>query len=122
MKRCLMLDLKDDPDGIARYEELHREIWPEVASHLREQGVTDMLIFRLGTRLCMLMETDDQRYEAQRMAHAEAANPRIAEWEALMWQFQSPTPWTPKGRKWTEALCIFDLGKRELGQSLSGAA
>lgn len=115
MRRCLMLDLKDEPESIARYEDLHREIWPEVARHLREQGVIDMLIFRLGTRLCMLMETDDRRYDAQRMARAEATNPRVVEWEALMWQFQSPTPWTPTGRKWTEAACIFDLSREGPG-------
>lgn len=109
MRHCLMLDLQDDPALIAQYEAHHRAVWPEVKQHLREQGVTGMEIYRLGTRLCMVMETDDARYDPQRMARAEAQNPRIAEWEALMWRFQAGTPWTPAGRKWTEAALIFDL-------------
>ena len=36
-------------------------------------------------------------------------NPRIREWEALMWQFQAPTPWTPDGAKWTAMQSIFRL-------------
>jgi L-rhamnose mutarotase len=39
-----MLYLKDDPDAIARYEDLHREIRPEVACHFHDHGVIDTLI------------------------------------------------------------------------------
>jgi L-rhamnose mutarotase len=109
MRHCLFLDLKDDPALIAQYEAHHRAVWPEVVRHLHEQGVTGLRIWRLGTRLCMLMETDDARFDAARMAQAEAALPRIAEWEALMGRFQAATPWTPQGRKWVEGQLIFEL-------------
>jgi L-rhamnose mutarotase len=95
-----MLDLKDSADLIAEYEAMHREIWPEVANHLRTQGVTGMEIFRLGTRLCMLMED------------AEAIDPVLTRWQSLMWKFQAPTPWTPPGEKWVEAALIFDLAQQ----------
>jgi L-rhamnose mutarotase len=109
MRRCLFLDLRDDPALIAQYEAHHREVWPEVVRHLRGHGVTGMQIWRLGTRLCMLMETDDATFDAARMAAAESTDPRIAAWEALMWGFQAPTPFTPEGRKWVEGALIFDL-------------
>ncbi len=109
MRHCLLLDLKDDPALIAEYEQHHHAVWPEVTQHLRRHGVVGMEIYRLGTRLCMLMETDE-RFDAARMAQAEADDPRLADWEALMWRFQAPTPWTPPGRKWVEATRMFDLG------------
>jgi len=112
MRRCLMLDLKDSPDLIAEYEAMHREIWPEVANYLRTQGVTRMEIFRLGTRLCMLMETDDAIFSAQRFADAEANDPVLTEWQSLMSKFQVPTPWTPPGEKWVDAALIFDLSRQ----------
>jgi L-rhamnose mutarotase len=108
MRHCLFLDLQDDPALIAQYEAHHRAVWADVQAHLREHGVTGMQIWRLGTRMCMIMETDDARFDAARMALAEAANPRIAEWEALMARFQAPTPWTAPGRKWTDGALIFD--------------
>jgi L-rhamnose mutarotase len=112
MRHCLMLDLKDDAALIAEYEAHHRAIWPEVREHLRAQGVTGMEIFRLGTRLCMVMETDDAVFDGDRMAQAEAGDARLQAWEALMWRFQAPTPWTPEGRKWMPATRIFDLTRQ----------
>lgn len=109
MRHCLALDLKDDPALIAEYERHHRAVWPEVLAHLRAHGVRELELFRLGTRLVMLMETDDAVFDAARMAAAERANPRLAEWEALMWRFQQATPWTPEGGKWTPMASIFRL-------------
>jgi L-rhamnose mutarotase len=110
MRQCLALDLKDDPALIAEYEAYHRDVWPEVLSHLRTHGVRQLEIFRLGTRLVMVMDTDDAVFDAVRMAAAERDNPRLQEWEALMWRFQAPTPWTPDGRKWIPMQSIFRLG------------
>ncbi|MGN6232496.1 MAG: L-rhamnose mutarotase [Trinickia sp.] len=109
MRYCLALDLKDDAELIARYEEFHRKVWPDVIRHIREQGVSSMEIYRLGTRLFMVMETDDAVYDAERMAEAAQSNAVIQEWEALMWKFQAPTPWTPAGQKWVLMDRIFDL-------------
>jgi L-rhamnose mutarotase len=109
MRHCLFLDLKDDPALIAEYEAHHRAVWPEVLAHLHDCGVTQMQIYRLGARLCMVMETDDARFDAERMARRQAEDPKLAAWEALMWRFQAPTPWTPEGRKWTEGALIFDF-------------
>jgi L-rhamnose mutarotase len=109
VRYCLALDLKEDPALIARYEELHREVWPDVIRHIRDQGVVYMEIYRLGTRLTMIMETDDTLYDAERMKLAAESNPAIRQWEELMWQFQAPTPWTPAGQKWVPMNRIFDL-------------
>jgi L-rhamnose mutarotase len=68
-----------------------------------------MEIYRLGTRMVMLMETDDARYNADAMALATQNNPKIREWEELMWKFQAPTPWTPEGEKWVAMARIFAL-------------
>ena len=56
-RHCLALDLKDDPALIAQYEALHRQIWPQISQHLLAHGVLDMQIWRLGTRLFMVMDT-----------------------------------------------------------------
>ncbi|TLY50018.1 MAG: L-rhamnose mutarotase [Gammaproteobacteria bacterium] len=111
MRLCFAVDLRDDPELIARYEEHHRAVWPEVLAHLRANGVRELEIFRLGTRLVMLLDTDDAVFDAGRMAAAERADPRVREWEALMWQFQQPTPWTPGATKWTPMQSIFQLSQ-----------
>ncbi|OGB76881.1 MAG: L-fucose mutarotase, partial [Burkholderiales bacterium RIFCSPLOWO2_12_FULL_67_210] len=100
MRYALALDLVDDAQRIAEYEKAHERIWPEVRDHLRAQGVLDMEIYRLGTRLFMVMEVDPAVYSVQAMAEASLANPVIQRWETLMWTYQAPTPWTPAGEKW----------------------
>lgn len=110
MRHCLALDLRDDPVLIAEYEAYHREVWPEVLQHLRMHGIRELEIFRLGTRMVMVMDTDDSVFDPERMATAERGNPRIREWEELMWRFQAPTPFTPAGQKWTPMHSIFRLG------------
>jgi L-rhamnose mutarotase len=109
MRHCLALDLHDDPALIAAYEEHHRAVWPEVLAHLRAQGVRELEIFRLGTRLVMVMDTDDTVFDPARMAAAERDDPKLRAWEALMWRFQKATPWTPEGAKWTPMQRIFRL-------------
>ncbi|MGG6463019.1 L-rhamnose mutarotase [Solilutibacter silvestris] len=109
MRHCLALDLQDDPALIAEYERHHRDVWPEVLAHLRDHGVTELEIFRLGTRLVMVMDTDDARFDAAAMSAAERDDPRLIAWETLMWTFQKATPWTPAGSKWTPMPSIFRL-------------
>lgn len=105
------LDLRDAPALMARYETLHRRTWPEVVAHLRSHGVTGMETHRLGTRMVMVMvmETDDAVHDLRAMSLAAAIDPKLRKWEALMWTFQAPTPWTPPGDKWTPMACIFLL-------------
>jgi L-rhamnose mutarotase len=109
LRYALALDLVDDPAQIAEYEKAHEAIWPEVRDHLRSQGVENMEIYRLGTRLFMLMEVNPDVYSAETMAAASNCNPAILQWEALMGTYQCPTPWARTGEKWTPMQRIFDL-------------
>ncbi|MDO5103520.1 MAG: L-rhamnose mutarotase [Lautropia sp.] len=107
-------DLQDDPALIAEYETHHARIWPDVAQSLRQQGIIDMEIHRLGTRLVMLMQTDDQRFDPERFRTHTASDLRIQAWEALMNRYQAPTPWTPPGEKWISGQRIFSLAEQPL--------
>jgi L-rhamnose mutarotase len=105
---CLALDLRDDPALIAEYEGYHEQIWPEITRSIRESGIQDMEIYRIGNRLFLVMEASaDFSFEAK--AEADRANPRVQEWEELMWRFQRPLPWAKPGEKWLMMERIFSL-------------
>lgn len=107
MKRfCLALDLKDDPELIAAYEEHHRKVWPEILETIRDSGIVTMEIFRGGNRLFMIMETDDD-FSFERKALSDQANPKVQLWESLMWKYQQPLPFAKPGEKWVLLHSIF---------------
>ncbi len=105
---CLALDLKDDPGLIAEYEAHHRAVWPDVVASIRQSGIVSMEIYRLRTRLVMLMEVDET-FSFDRKAAADAANPAVQAWETLMWKYQEAVPGGPPGAKWQVLDRIFDL-------------
>ncbi len=107
---CLALDLKDDPQLIAEYEQWHRRenAWPEIIASITGAGITNMEIYRTGNRLFMIMETDDT-FSGEKKAAADAENPKVQQWEELMWKFQAPLPWAKPGEKWVLMEKIFQL-------------
>lgn len=105
---CLALDLKDDPALIAEYCRHHERIWPEIAESIRSAGIVGMEIWRTGNRLVMVMETDE-RFDPAAKAAADAANPKVREWEELMWKYQQPLPSAKADEKWVPMERIFDL-------------
>lgn len=107
---CLTLDVKDDPQLIAEYKRYHQKIWPEITKSIRDAGIEDMEIYLRGTRMFMIMDVSDQ-FSFERKAHADRGNPKVQEWEALMWKFQQPLPGARPGEKWQLMERIFELEK-----------
>ena len=105
---CLALDLKDDPKLIAEYKRYHEKIWPEITKSIKDSGIEDLEIYLLGTRLFMIMEVND-RFSFEAKARADRSNPKVQEWEQLMWKFQQPLPQAKPGEKWLPMERIFKL-------------
>lgn len=109
MKRyTFALDLKDDPQLISEYEEHHKKVWPEILASIRNAGVSNMEIFRAGNRLFMIMEADDD-FSLEHKALIDQYNPKVQEWEKLMWKYQQALPYAREGEKWMEMTSIFKL-------------
>ena len=63
-----VLDLQNDPEIIAKYEEYHRNVWPEVIDALKGIGIERMEIFRIGNHLfmyCTVPDNFDPRLDFQ---------------------------------------------------------
>lgn len=108
VRYCLALDLKDDPQLIKEYEQYHQNVWREIKDSIRNAGITNMEIYRTGNRLFMIMETNEN-FSFEKKAAMDKANPKVQEWEQLMWKFQQPLPWATQGEKWILMEKIFAL-------------
>src|SRR5579863_10401803 len=96
---CFTLDLNNDPALMAEYKRYHEKIWPEITGSIRDSGIVDMEIYLLGARLFMIMEVNDS-FSFEEKAKADAQNPKVREWEELMWKFQQALPEAKSGEKW----------------------
>ncbi len=105
---CLGLDLKDSPQLIEEYKRYHQNVWPEITQSLRDSGIEDMEIYLLGTRLFMIIQVNDH-FSFEAKARADQSNPKVQEWEKLMWNFQQPLPQARPGEKWILAERVFKL-------------
>jgi L-rhamnose mutarotase len=107
-KYCLTLDLKNDEKLVAEYEQWHKNIWPEVAQSITNSGIKHMEIYRISTRLFMIMKVSDD-FSFERKNQLEADNETVQKWEELMWKYQAPLAFAKPGEKWVLMNKIFEL-------------
>src|ERR1043166_9925895 len=105
---CLTLDLKDDPELILEYKRYHERVWPEITKSIRDAGILDMEIYLLGTRMFMIMEVNEH-FSFEAKAKVDRLNPKVQEWEKLMWKFQQPLSESAPGEKGLLREKIFKL-------------
>ena len=109
MKRfCLALDLKEDTKLIAEYEDYHKKVWPEIIESIKVSGIEVLDIYRTGNRMFMIIEANED-FSFEKKSAMDATNPKVQEWENLMWKFQQALPWAKTGEKWILMDKIFSL-------------
>ena len=107
---CLALDLKNDADLIAEYEKYHKNVWSEIIETIKGSGIEVLDIYRTGNRMFMIIEAND-KFSFEKKALMDSANPKVQDWEELMWKFQQALPWAKPGEKWILMDKIFSLQK-----------
>ena len=111
MKRyCQTLELRDDPELIEKYVEVHAHVWPEIIEGQHAVGILSMEIYRRGRQLFMIVDTVDD-FDWDRDMARLALLPRQAEWEAYVARFQGCDPTAPSTAKWRLMEKIFELEK-----------
>jgi len=107
------LNLKPDPALIEEYKAHHRAVWPEVTEALCGMGVVRDEIYLLGTRLVMLLETEDDADPLAKLAEYEKASPRLAEWGQRMSAYQEPVREAKEGEWWAKMERVFAYRRGE---------
>lgn len=105
---CFALDLKDDPNLIEEYKMYHTKVWPEIIESIKNAGIEKLSIYLTGNRLFMIMDTTPSfSFEAKQKA--DRNNPKVQDWEKLMWKYQQALPKSNPGEKWILMEHIFEL-------------
>jgi L-rhamnose mutarotase len=109
-RHVLTLELIDDQELIRLYEQYHQPggVWPEVLESIRDSGIENMQIYRLGTLLVMVLDVHAS-FTFEVKSKNDKANPKVQEWELLMESFQSVEVTPEKSGKWKVMDQIFHL-------------
>ena len=105
---CFALDLKDDAQLIAAYEQYHQSVWPEIIASIKEADIKVLDIYRVANRLFMIMEVGED-FSFEKKAALDAKNEIVVQWEKLMWEYQQALPTAQPGEKWVLMQKIFTL-------------
>ena len=105
---CFALDLKNDPDLIAAYEEHHKKVWPHILQSITAAGIEQLQIYRVENRLFMIMEVNET-FSFEKKKAMDQADPTVQQWEELMWTYQQALPSAKAGEKWLLMEKIFEL-------------
>jgi L-rhamnose mutarotase len=109
MKRhCFSLDLINDPKLISEYKKYHEKIWPEITNSIKSAGIENLDIYLAGNRLFMVMEVNNS-FSFEKKTAMDLANPKVQEWENLMWKYQQKLPFAKEGEKWILMDNIYQL-------------
>ncbi len=108
MRYCLALDLKDDPQLIAAYDEYHQSVWPEIVDSIKNSGIQHLEIYRIANRLFMIIEASSD-FSFEQKAIMDSKNEIVQQWEQTMWEYQKALPIAKPGEKWVLMQKIFSL-------------
>ena len=111
-RTAMALDLKDDQNLISVYEQYHQPdgIWAEIPVGIKDSGVIDMQIYRIGTRLFMLVDYDENT-SLKEIFDKMSTMPRQAEWAKLMAGFQKQISEALSEEQWALMKPVFLLNE-----------
>ena len=107
-RHCFALDLINDAQLISAYKKYHQKIWPEVTTSIKESGIEKLEIYLVENRLFMIMEVNDL-FSFEKKSEMDKMNPKVKEWENLMWKYQKALPTAKPDEKWLLMDKIYQL-------------
>lgn len=110
-RHCLALDLLNDQELINAYKKHHQNVWPEIELSIINSGIRRLEIYLIESRLFMVLETDDD-FSFEQKNELDTSNPKVQEWETLMWKYQKALPTSKPGEKWMLMEKIYELNAK----------
>jgi L-rhamnose mutarotase len=99
IRYCFALDLKNDEILIDVYKKHHQKVWPKIIESIKNSGIEKLEIYLVANRLFMIMEVNET-FSFDKKSKMDTNNPKVQEWEKLMWKYQQALPTAKEGEKW----------------------
>lgn len=104
MKRCASV-LRMPPENLARYRDLHADVWPGVLATITDCGIRNYSIFHRSGWLFSYFEYVGDDYDADMARMAD--DPTTQEWWRLTNPLQEPLEDRAEGEWWASMVELF---------------
>ncbi len=111
LKRIILTtDLINDSAAAFAYDYYHspQHIWPEIDNAAKVSGIRTMQIYRLKTRLFMILEFPADADREKMGALYSNSSSRMKEWDIIMNKLQKNPLDTSQKNKWVEMKSVYN--------------
>ena len=111
-ERVFVVNIVNDTTKLKEYLNYHQHIWPEVEAGFKKAGYQKITLYHYEHLLVMTITVPKGAHLDQMGKLAESYNPRCAEWNKLMSQYQVGVPGTLPGQTWVETKQFYSFTDR----------
>jgi len=107
--KVFVVNIVHDSLKLKEYLDYHKQVWPEVEAGFKKAGYKKIVLYRYGYLLVMKITVPVGADLGEMGKLAEASDPRCAEWNKLMNNYQQGVEGTAAGETWVEANPFYEF-------------
>lgn len=111
-ERVFVVNIADNDSKLKEYLQYHKQVWPEVEAGFKKAGYKKIVLYRYANLLVMTI-TVPAGADLNNMGKiAEAYDPKCAQWNKLMSNYQVGVKGTKPGETWVEAVPFYSFSNK----------
>lgn len=108
-EKVFVVNIVHDSLKLKEYLDYHKQVWPQVEAGFKKAGYKKIVLYRYGYLLVMKITVPAGADLGEMGKLAEASDPRCAEWNKLMNNYQQGVEGTAAGETWVEAKPFYQF-------------
>ncbi|OQP63924.1 hypothetical protein A3860_23640 [Niastella vici] len=108
-ERVFVVNIADDDIKLKEYLQYHKQVWPEVEAGFKKAGYKKIVLYRYANLLVMTITVPAGADLNSMGKIAEGYDPKCAEWNKLMSNYQVGVKGTKPGETWVEATSFYSF-------------
>jgi L-rhamnose mutarotase len=110
--KVFVVNIVHDSLKLKEYLDYHKKVWPQVEAGFKKAGYKKIVLYRYDYLLVMKITVPVGADLGEMGKLAEASDPRCAEWNTLMNNYQQGVQGTLPGQTWVEATPFYQFDQQ----------
>ncbi|WP_276504042.1 L-rhamnose mutarotase [Terrimonas pollutisoli] len=112
VEKVFVVKIVPNADSLQQYLTYHKQVWPQVEQGFKKAGYRKIVLYQFHRLIVMTIQVPEGADMEEMGKVAESYDPRCAEWNRLMNNYQVGVEGTQPGVKWVEAQPIYSFSNQ----------